>query len=274
MSVGNGPLVIATRHEVHGHGLVTGSPVIFAWQWYYHLPSLAFWMLALVPLVVWKENRRLQAWAMLPALLVVLLGCRMLANLLSLSPAVAEGFTGFVGATATGWAIVWLVSPWLVERAPGSRSLWALGLMTGVGLLWSLVNEGWSERLLPGAIQHGLAAALLLSAMALASRFCGRVCAPGRFMAWLALQMALLPALLAIPLAIFAAVAARSPMMLLMGISLMILGALAGGLLYLANLPFMFVAFRTDLYRRRMCGLWRLEDPAEFCPAPLVTPVE
>jgi hypothetical protein len=254
-------LTITTKHQVAERGLVTGGPIRFDWRWYYHLPSLAFWTLVLVPLVLLKENRQLQAWAILPALLVVMLGSRMLANLLSLPPDRAEGFVGFVGTLATGWAMVWLLGAWLAGRAVGSRSAWSLAVIVAVSVLWTVANSGEPGPWLSDAVPYAVAGGLMLAAMTLASRFAGHRYAPGRFMAWLVLGMALLPALLAIPAAILFAVANASREVLLIGFGMMITGVVAGGLVYLINLPFMLMAFRTPLYRQRLCRMWRLEEP-------------
>jgi hypothetical protein len=271
LNVGSGPLTVNATQKVSGSGTITSLPAVFVWRWYYHLPSLAFWMLALVPLVLISENRQLQAWAIVPALWVVLLGSRMLCNLFSVAPATAESFTGFIGTLATGWAIVWLVIPWLSTLPQKLQTGAALFLMIAVGLLSSAINAGTVDihSLISDAVGYGLAAAVLLVPLELSSRFCRRQYAPRRLLLWLALLTTLLPVLIVIPAAILAAVLTANPMMLIAGLGTMLLAALAGGVLYLANLPFLFVAFRTELYRRRLCSFWRFEEPT--APATAVT---
>ena len=96
-----------------GHaGLAIQPALVVDWRWYYHLP-VAFWTLALPPLVLLKENRRRQAWVILIALVAVMLGGRLLAGLFSMPPGPAESFCMFLTTFATAWTIVWLLGPWL-----------------------------------------------------------------------------------------------------------------------------------------------------------------
>jgi len=98
------------------------------WRWYYQLPSLTFWTLAMVPLLLLRESRRPQAWAILAPRLAVVVGSRMLTTMLFLSPGASEPFGIFCGTFATAWAIVWLLGPWL-DKMPDVAAFLLAGLV-------------------------------------------------------------------------------------------------------------------------------------------------
>jgi hypothetical protein len=245
-----------------------------AWRWYYHLPSVAFWALALVPLVLLRENRRLPAWAILVPLLAIVLGCRMLANLFSVPPGAAESFAVFCGTLATAWAIVWLLGPWLGDLPGAAAFLLAAMVMLLVGLLAYLACCGltYNQGMPMLAMFYSLLAFGLVLSTTLGGRFCRPTFSPPRFMGMLLLWMwaviaggALLLDVMMIVIMIVAA--GINPAALIMSS----VGAFCGAsfiaiLLYLANLLFMALVFRTRFYRRRLCRVLRLADSASVSP--------
>ncbi len=134
MTIGNGRLTIVALQNLGARGLQSSPPLVVDWRWYYHLP-VAFWTLALPPLVLLKENRRRQAWVILIALVAVMLGGRLLAGLFSMPPGPAESFCMFLTTFATAWTIVWLLGPWLSSVRGLAAFLIALLAMHLVGLL-------------------------------------------------------------------------------------------------------------------------------------------
>ena len=122
-----------------------GSPAVFQWHWHYHLPSLTFWGLVILPLVLVKENRRLQAWAILIPLVVVIVIFRLTANVLSFSPTNAEFLGTLVTSLASAWAIIWLLAHWLSPRHGLLAVVLALIVMLATGLLSCGCNYGVTD---------------------------------------------------------------------------------------------------------------------------------
>ena len=144
--------------------------------------------------------------------------------------------------------------------------------MLAVGLL-SYVCDGRAlklENLAPLSIYYVVFALALLLPMSLSSRCCGKVYAPRRFMLWLLLWTPL--TLAAVMLLFFGGVA------LFVGLStgqqgllhiliivpmIALMSGIYGVLLYLINLPFMLLAFRSSFYRERFCKVFGLQPAAD-----------
>jgi hypothetical protein len=258
LSVGSGPLTITARQS-YQKAVISAPAIVFAWQWYYHLPSLAFWVLALVPLVLVKENRRPQAWSIVAVLLAMVLAGRMILNLFSASPATVESFGTAVGTLATAWTIVWLLGPWF----RGWVFIPGLALMLAIDALSCLGNFGgqWPEA--SGQfIAYAMASLALLLPMSLASRLCRCEYPTGWFKGLTLLWSAALGAggmlvVMAIP-----ALAAGNPgMWVFMVIGALIGGSIAGVLIYLVNLPFLILATAVPFYRQRFLCMWGFRQP-------------
>jgi hypothetical protein len=266
-------LTIVASHDLGEQGTLRSKPLLVDWRWYYHLPSLAFWALALVPLLVLRGNHRPQAWAILAPLLAVVVGSRMLTTMLFLSPGASEPFSIFCGTFATAWAIVWLLGPWL-DDVPGVVAFLLAGLvMFLVGLLAYLACFGlaWNKSSVPLILFYAFAALGLLVPMALSRWSCRTLFSPARFMGRLFLwMMAVLVGLIA-PLFLLAVVlsmaadgARQIGFFALIGVLMVgFYGTFTAVFVYLLNLPFMALAFRTKFYRQRFCRVLRLVDVAD-----------
>lgn len=262
MTVGNGPLTITASHYLEKFGVRTSQPVVVDWRWYYHLPSLAFWALVMVPLVLVKDNRRRTAWAILIPLLAILVAFRMFATLVAMPPDPAETIGSFVATLITAWAMVWLLEPWLSGRRPRVFFFSALAVMLGTGLLSYAGHYGLarSDSTPPLLICYTTAAVGLLLSMTLSSRCCRKVYSPGRFMTWLLLWAVLLVIVGLVVFAAYMSAGERFVGELISSLpSVLLAGGIAGFVLYLLNLPFMLLAFRSDFYRQRFCRMWRLK---------------
>ncbi len=271
MTVGSGELAIIGSQALGELGPHEGPATLLPWHWYYQLPTMAFWAFAIVPLVLFKENRRGRAWAIFIPLLVVVLVCGLFSNLCSaLSPAsTAGGLPGFVVTMATAWSIVWLVAQRLVTRSWIFTCLLVLLVMSAVGLLSSACNfeiSDWASAIGPGVYFLLIACSFVLP-MALSGRLCRKTYSPGRFMAWLLLWTVLAPSLGmtiligGISLCMAATVGQAGMLHLLIILPWVALMSCAWGfLLYLLNLPFMFLAFYNSFYRRRFCYVFGLVE--------------
>jgi len=250
--------------------VVSARPLVLQWQWYYHLPSLAFWALALVPLVLVKENRRPEAWSIVAVLLAVVLAGRMIPNLFSASPATVESFGMFVGTLATAWTIVWLLGPWY----PGRVFIPGLALMLAVDALSCLGNYGleWSQGI-GHFISYAIAALGLILPMSLASHFCRCEYPSGRFKG---LALLWSSALGAGGMFVFAAVmflAAGAPSVFVFGILMALIGGgISGGLIYLVNLPFLILATKVPFYQQRFLCIWGFHEPRPSAQETIETP--
>ncbi len=248
----------------------TSKPVVVNWRWYYHLPSLAFWALALLPLFL-KENRYRQTWAILIALMAVMVVSRMLNNLFSTPPAVAETSGMFLTTLATAWTIVWLLGQRLSNVRGGTAFLVAAIIMLLIGLLSyaSCVGLTYNKNLPPLATYYALAVFDLLLPITLSRRCCRAAYLPRRFMGWLlfwmvAVMVASMLLLIAITLVALAPGGTPIGSNLIRALPFaLIIAPIWAVVLYLVNLPFMLVAFRTSFYQERFCRVLRLVKAME-----------
>ena len=221
-------------------------------------------------LVLVKPNRRAQAWLILLPVLAVALGGSLFARLLSMPPSAADGFGGFLVALAASWAAVWLLAPWLAPRRVAAAIALALVVMLAVGAVYflSVCDFGLIDESRMWIVIHVAGAIALLVATALAARRCRSGYRPRRYMAWLLLWMLVVP-MLSIPVAtlvtgLFAGggVMEFVAMLVMAAFSSIIGGAMLGVVLYLLNLPFLFLALRNPFYGERFQSVLRLTPAA------------
>ncbi len=81
------------------------APTIVNWRWYYHLPNLAVWLVAVTALVVTKVSNTRRDWLVVIALVLSFVLWQM------------EGFGVLVAILALAWIVVWMTSP---RRTPYS----------------------------------------------------------------------------------------------------------------------------------------------------------
>jgi hypothetical protein len=247
------------------------APVFCEWRWYYHLPSLALWGLIGLALVVPRENRSPQAWLILIPLLLVIGLWQMPVRLLSLSPSTADPFGFVVTSMAMAWTVVWLLGYPLGKGRRLAAFFWMLGTMMVVGVWAGLGEYGFSSNLIL-LVPFGMCSLGLLGSMELARRFCRKKDRPGVFMAWLLLGMGLVLGVSMVLFVVVMAIAMLEPMMLLVGL---ISGAFASVfltiILYLGNLPYMVLAFKSSFYRERFRSTFGLET--QSAGSPFATPV-
>jgi hypothetical protein len=270
LTIGSSELTVIASDNLPEQGERTSPPVSVSWRWYYHLPGVAFWALALPLFGVVKENRHRQAWTILIALLVIVIVSRMLPTLFSADPGPAEFLSTFLTTFATGWTMVWLLGPWLGGVRGVMAFIIALAVMYFVGLLSYMTCFGlaYGQNLPALATCYTLATFGLLLPMVLTRHSCRRGYSRSRFMGWLLFWMEVAMVvgmlLLDVAMALIDTVPGRAPAELFIGAlpSVLLVGAVSGVVLYLVNLPFMVLAFRTDLYGKRFCHVLRLARPA------------
>ena len=267
-SVGDGELRIVASQDLGQLGPHEGSPVAFHWRWWYHVPTLPLWAIVLLLLVVPKANRHRQAWLILVPLALVLLVPRMLATLFAMPDEAAELLGYSLASFAMAWSAVWLVGHRL---ATGSRTITFLlivAAMSAIGAFSEFCRSGNAAGLLSSSIGFGLVAAILSLGMMLAGYSCRKKYSPRRYRVWLlvwtvASMMGSMTCFSTIMLLIvfreqFAHVA---PTLLF----LIPISAIYGVVLYLVNLPFLELAFRSSFYADRFERIFHIEkDRVEF----------
>lgn len=261
LTIGTSELSIVSSQELGELGDREGSPTVFQWRWYYHLPSLTLWALVVLPLVLVRENRCLRAWAILIPLMVVLAIFQMTASLFSFSSTNTEFLGTMVASLASGWAIIWLLAHWLSPRRWLLAVVLALIVMLAAGLLSYGCNYGFTDDIVvPLLIFHCVASFSLLLSMALTGRFRRKAHLSASFMVWLLLWTVVSSTLgmlmLMIGLSLFQEVPRIDTDLLL---QVLLFGSIGGTALYLLNLPFMLLAFRSRFYRQRFCAVFGLQ---------------
>ena len=266
MQAGAGQLTVIASQELGQFGTAETASVPFSWRWYYHTPSLPIWGLLLALLILVRGNHTWQAWLILIPPLLVMLIWRMFARLVSLPPSAAEPLGNMFVALAGAWGIVWLLGHWLAARhsVVAFLSVLAVMLLVGGASYLSVHGAVTGEDLAIWSMVFGTGSVALLTAMSLSGWLCHREYRPGRFMAWLALWVVVLPMVCLPILAVVSALFTAGGVVEFFGFLLaMLIGSLLGALIigamvYALNLPFMFLAVRCPLYRNRFCDVFRM----------------
>ena len=260
LSVGDGELRIVPTLEVGSLGAKEGPPVVFHWRWYYHFPTLPLWALILLLLIVPKTNRDRRACLILIPLVVVLLVWRMPFRLLSASDDTTETFGFFIVSGTMAWSMVWLSGHRLGGRRIGTFAA-AFLLMLAAGLLSFYSYYGTGENALMMMIGYGFWIAVLLFGMTLTGRSCRKRFSRRRFFCWLAVWNC--TAALGLIVAYFILLMVMTGGAMQFPITFVIMACngtvLLAGILYLVNLPFLILAFKSPFYGERLERLFYVE---------------
>ena len=262
LSVGDSELRIVPSLEVGSLGAKEGPSVVFHWRWYYHFPALPLWALILLLLIVPKTNRDRRAWLILIPLAVVLLVWRMPFRLLAASDATTETFGFFIITGTMAWSMVWLLGDWLAVRNRIVTFAVIFVLMLAVGLLSYYSYYGITESALSMMIGYGMCIAVLLLGMTLTGRSCHKRFSRGRFFGWLAVWNCAAALGLVVVYDIFLMLtigAFQLHFFIVFTITMIIAMLNLGGVLYLANLPFLILAFKSPFYGERLERLFHVE---------------
>jgi len=268
--VGDDELRIVASQDIGQLGPKDGSPVAFHWRWYYSVPTLPLWALIVLLLVVPKANRHRQAWLILVPLGVVLLVWRMPMALFSMPDGPTETIGFFVGSVAMAWSTVWLVGHWLGGRSRKVAFFLILAAMTAIGLLSYWCHYADTDGLVLSMIGFDLVAVVLPLAMLWTSYSCRKNCTPGRFRGRLLVRM-MVPLMVLMLSYVPASMLVRFPgpgnlaILAPMLLTMLIASLVCAGILYLLNLPFLELAFRSSFYADRFERIFHIEkDRVEF----------
>lgn len=253
--------MIVASSDLGDLGPKNGEAVVVEWQWYEHLPYFAGWALIVALLVLVRENRNLQAWAIwIPFLLLSEVIWPWIVRLLSLPTLAVDQLGDSLQLLLGVWTALWLLSPWLARRRPSVAFLLALGLAAMVGIIAQLAIHQ-SLELHPLLIYMPLILALLL-AFLLTRHSCRKTYRPGRFLAWLVLWLVVGAGLsMSGLLAWMIFLRSSFPPLSFLLIWLISFSLGMAVVLYFLNLPFMYLAFRCPVYMDRFHKILRLPEP-------------
>ena len=191
-------------------------------------------------------------------------------RLLQVPPSETEMFGTAIKSLATAWAGVWLLGGWLSGRGRFETNFWVVVLILALASVAYLASFGGvSAEELPGVCIFFGVSALSLSLGITLSRFCCRsFFSRGRFMGWLALWMILVPmiALLTLPVVAALSGVGAGDVLALVLMGVVVGSFFMGGVLYLINVPFMILAFKSPFYRQRFENVVRMEEVGLTAP--------
>lgn len=249
-------------------GTAQSQPVSLQWRWYYGLPELAPWGLIGLLLILPKANRNWQAWLILIPLGLVMIVWEMPMRLLSMPSAGMEIVGVFIKSLAMALTAVWLLGNRLSDRHPISAIVLTLAIMAAVGGLAYVGTFGLALTvdLVRLAVAYGICVTTLLLGMTLSPLSCRRLYAPKLFMFWLALWTGVgLVGSMLILAVVLMAVEPGNPSIFQMFVVFVAVYSLAvGTILYLINLPFMILAFKSPFYRQRFQNVFRLKNESDW----------
>lgn len=276
--IGNASLSVVAARDLGRLGPKESQPLLVEWRWYYHLPSVAIWLVVAALLVLVRDNRNLQAWTILiPAALlaaiagpwIVRLPPRVLAWFCFASPGehTRFAFDSLVGA----WTALWLATPWLARCRAGVAFSLALAFMLLSGIAAYAVAFSDVLSYLPSAssywsylqmtsLWYGTCAVGMLLGIVFGGVSCRKTFSLRRFLAWMAIGI-LVAAFLGTAVylsSLYPRMAERR-----VSVSLLAVGGLCGSLgaaafTFLVNLPFVYLAHRCPCYRDRLRKVLRM----------------
>ncbi len=203
-------------------------------------------------LIVPSENRNRQAWLILiPVVLLPGILCLPAISRL-MDPLTAEMVGFLIGTGVLAWSVVWLMGHWL-GGGRRRRTFWLiLVVMLAIGLLSCFCQFEDADDLAPLLIIYSLCVFDLLLAMMLAGYFCRKKYTPQRFLGLLLLWVGATAIGLAATFGILSIVTTFDlQYTAIITIIFIPVSLLLGGIIYLINLPFLILAFKSPFYRER-----------------------
>jgi NADH:ubiquinone oxidoreductase subunit K len=251
--------------RIRGAGPFESQPVVFHWPWYWHLCRLGPWALLALAVAVPKRNRDRQVLLIFVPLVILTLLWPVVTRPVAFSSVSLDRFSLLFESLVVGLALLWLYADRLRGYRGWVRVPLSLGLMLLAGLVaFVSVDQTLSDPMiiiLP--IFVTILGAVLLAALALARRLTRGRDAPLPFMGWLAIWSLLFTAVSAVLLA-------GIPQFLSSGVAMDLririlvwqgVAGLALGLcLYVINLPYMLLMFRSSFFRQRF-RVWLGVEP-------------
>jgi hypothetical protein len=248
-------LRIVASARIDGAGPFTSQPVFFHWPWYWHLPHLAPWVLLALAIAGPRRNRHCEALLIFVPMLVLGLLWQTVTKTTGLPSATAMQFSFLIEFLMAGMALLWLNADWLGRRGGLARFAGSLGMVLVAGLVVVLSYAGTfvggQDAML--LFFTTLLAVVLLVSLTLTRRLVRRRYRPVPFLLWL-VAWCLLCSLVAIT--------AFTAVTMLMNPSgtyslqhiakeIIVPSLVLGSGVYVINLPYLLLMFRSSFFRRR-----------------------
>jgi hypothetical protein len=266
-------LRIVASARIGGAGPLEGQPVFFHWPWYWHLPRLGPWALLVLAITLPRANRRREALLIFVPMVVLGLLWQTVTKTTGLPSDTAVQFSFLIESLMVGMALLWLNADTLGRRGGLVRFGGSLGLVLLAGLVvvlsYGRTFVGGQGVVILGYFFTTLLAVVLLVSLTLTRRLVRRRYRPVPFMLWL-LAWCLLCSLAAITA--FTAVtmlANPSSTYRLEHIAreIIIPSLVLGSGVYVVNLPYLLLMFRSPFFRRRF-QVWLGAASSGVSPAP------
>ncbi len=167
---------------------------------------------------------------------------------------VPDDFTAKTGvlvvSVAMTWTMVWLLGHWLTSRHRSVTFFLMLGLMLAIPLVSYYCHFKDTDWYPP--ITCSLGVLILLLVTTFNSHFCRKRCTLLRFLGWLVLWTGLAAFLVTLAFAVVFIFTMRVMNWVECLVAISAAGTLElGGTVYLLNLPFLVLAFKSPFYRKR-----------------------
>jgi len=238
--------------------------VVYNWRWYYSIPALALWVVLLGAIVLVKANRNPRALLIFLPLLVVNLLWFGFVKLLNFPSITKAQFDPLFASYTVGIAVLWLFAHKLGNRNRFVTFLLALIIMIVVGLvgLASYSTGEFSEQTVVFLMFLAILALAALVGFVLAAWRCREHYNGLRFILWLGIWTVIgsIVSLLFFMGIMFIVVGNVPDNLTSMLPQVLVMGLVAGLLLYVINLPFMILALRISFFRERFYACLRLKS--------------
>jgi hypothetical protein len=247
-----GDLRIVASARMGEAGWVQGTPVLYHWPWYWHLPTCGPWLLLAAGILLPARNRTRMAVLVLVPILIFNLLWGPVTKLAGVSSAATEEFRLLSEPLVIGAALLWRNADTLGRYHGIKRLGAAFGIMLLAGLV-AIVSHGRTfsgERSIV-LIFIAITAAVLLVSLALTRWRVHGCYTPRRFLLWLAAW--------SIPCSVLGTIVFHGivrPSTILYPTLHILVETLAFGLvlglwLYTIQLPYLLLMFTSPFFRRR-----------------------
>ena len=253
-----GDLRIVASAKITGAERVESEPVFYHWPWYRHLSRLGPWALLALAVGIPRRNRDRQTMLIFVPLAIFSVLWPLLVPLLHLpNGEAADQSTLLLEALVVGVGLLWLNADTLRPCPALARSLLSLGILLLAGLV-TFVSSGRTFRdplVTIGLVYLLVLGVILLLALAIARRLTHQRYVPLPFLLWVAAGCALLPTAVTVSLStvlqLLVSGKAINPTFLVMQA---VVGLALGLCLYVVNLPYLLLMFRSAFFRPRFCA--------------------
>ena len=262
-----GKLKVIASHDIGALGPREGEPVTYNWSFLISLFRMLPW-LTLIILLLLRPNREWKAWLVIIPLIVVYLGLFLLERVLALIPSEASPVIAWLGL---GLTLLLLLSFKLKSLPRMVSFLLAVAIMMGAWVLGilSYTSLSLSSDVLIYLLIYGLGSIILLSGLG-AARFFNR---KQNTFKWFIvrhpvwhLSVSMVCGLMAYAILIlFGAPHGWAGGMVIEGL---ILGVVAGLVLYCVSFPFLLFAFHSSVYRARLDSVFGFESVRSSSASP------